>query len=558
MTRDAAVPSQTTPPASPLARTRFLAPVPWPVLLAAFLVALLHMMPYLRAQLTTPPGWTSSGNQTISPDFMQYRVWMRQSLEEGPVVSNRFTTEPNHAYLPVPFYYALGRIAHATGASPESVFAWVGAGFAFLLTVLLFATTRYFLPDRTATWLAFLAMLIGGGLGGYILFIRESPWAWNIAPLRMLLVDPFRQYTEVLDELRGDYVFITIFDTHFLLIWLLALASILSFYRTLRSFSWTWLGGTAALFGLASIAHVYEGVTLLAIAASVTVLCWLKRIHRREAMITTAVCMAAVFAVFVWIALLVKRSDLPMPPWRGVPVHPTLLFLGFPLAWVLLAWGLSRYWRSASLNECFLLGWILGCTLLSLSAPFYPWPNRGVLSLQVPLTIVAASIWFGSGRSLDRRAILVCLLLMGSTPVIKFADQWRNATFDANAPHKFLSASNRQTIDALVQRAQKNDVLVAGFRDRLWLAPEYSGHHYAGHFFLTVDYDRKQAEVDAFYAAAPAEQEAFLRKHGIRFLYVNRRQHPARFATVRGLVPIYVGTSGTLFEFAPARSRGES
>lgn len=549
---------QRVPDLAAAPRRGFFAALPWTLWVVALFCGLLHMAPYFRAALATPPGWRATGNLTVSPDFMQYRVWMRQSLEEGPVVSNRFTAEPNRPYLPVPFYYGLGTIAQSTGISPEWVFAWAGALFAFLFAILLFATSRYFLRERTATWTAFLGILVGGGLGGYVLFVRQSPWAWGITPLRMLLVDPFKQYTEVLDEMRGDYAFNTLFDTHFLLIWLLSLSAILSFYKTLRSFRWPWLLATAALFGIATVAHVYEGITLLAIAGGVTLLCWIKRIQRFESVSTLAACAAAVALVFAWIALLMKGAGLPVPEWRGVPVHPALLFIGFPLAWVLLVWGLGRYWRSASLDQCFILGWILGCTALSLSAPFYPWPNRGVLSLQVPLTIAAATIWFGNGHRLDARAVLVCVLLMGSSPVMRLAAQWSASGFDANAPHKFLSTAHRATIDALQKRAQRSDVLLAGFRDRLWLAPEYQGRHYAGHFFLTVDYDRKQSEVDAFYTAPAQAQEQFLRSHHIRFVYANRKQNPQRLSAIPALMPIYSWPGGTLFEFAPTPRKGAS
>ena len=515
------------------------------------------MLPPARAALSAPEGYTVTGNLSTSPDVMQYRVWMRQAAQEGPVVSNRFTTEPNRPYLPVPFYYAIGKVSQASGVSPEWVYAWTGAVLAFLLTLLLFATARYFLHDRTATWTAFVAIVLGGGLGGYLLLLIRSPLAYDFAPIHRLITEPLSQpMVNVLDELRGDYVISTIFDTHFLLIWLFATVATLSFYRTIRSFSWLSVALTAVSFAAATVVHVYEGVTLLAIAISIALLCWVRNIRRYQVVAVTTACIIAVGIVFVWIAALVGRGGLPVPPWRGPAIYPTLLFLGFPLAWTLLAWGLARYWREADLERLFLLGWIMGCTLLSLSAPFYPWPNRGMLMLQVPLTIVAAAIWFNGRRRLDARAVAVCVLLMGSTPAVQIYQRLKSSAFTETAPHKFLSPDDRATIAALNRSARTSDVLLADFADRLWLAPDFRGRHYAGHFFLTVDYDRKHAETVEFFKSDGSNAAAFLDEHRIRFLYVNQQRQPAKFRSVPGLVPLHQTSDGVLYEYRPAPAGG--
>ncbi|HEY0305393.1 MAG TPA: hypothetical protein VGC44_10475 [Longimicrobiales bacterium] len=538
---------------------RFFQGLPLAAWVAALVIAALHMLPMARAKLVAPDGYTVTGNVSSSPDLMQYRVWMRQAAAEGPVVSNRFTTEPNRPYLPVPFYYVIGKVSQATGVTPEWVYVWTGAVLAMLLSLLVFATARYFLSERTALWTAFLSIMIGGGVGGYIVTLERSSIAHDFTIVQRLFTEPLAQpMVEVLDELRGDYVVNSLADTHFLLIWLFATVAILAFYRAIRSFSWTAVGLAAVSFAGATVVHVYEGVTLLAVAFSVAALCWVRRIKRFEVSAVTAACTIAVIAVFAWIGLLVGRSGLPVPPWRGPPIYPLLLFLGFPLAWVLVFWGLARYWREGGLERCFLLGWIIGCTVLTLSAPFYPWPNRGVLSLQIPLTIVAAAVWFNGQRKLDARAIAVCILLMGSTPVVKVMDRWKSSGFSETQPQKFLSPDDRATIAALNTAARTNDVLLADFDDRLWLAPDYRGRHYAGHFFLTVDYDRKHAETVDLLKSDASRAAEFLTKNQIRFFYVAKRRDPSKFRTVPGLVPLHETADGVLFEYLPARTRGQS
>ena len=532
---------------------RFFAKLPRAAWLIALIAAAVHMFPYVRAVATTPPGWEATGILSISPDYMQYRVWMRQAVEEGPIISNRFTTEANQRYRPVPLYYILGHIAEATGTSPEWVYGWIGAAFAFLLSLLIFLCARYFLPTTRATWTAFVAIMVGGGLGGYFMYLRDMPWIHDTRLTQLLFVAPFRdERAELLDAFRGDYVFSALFDTHFLFLWLVSVAAILSFYAALKRYSPVGVAVAAIAFGAATIIHVYEGVTLLMIAGGVTVLCWAKGFLKRESVIVTAACAGAVAAVFLWVSVLVNGSGLPVPQWRGVPIFPTVLLLGFPVAWALVAWGLARYWRTAGLEEVCLLGWLLGCTTLTLSAPFYPWPDRGVLSMQIPLTIIAAAVWFPRYPRLRWQMIIVAVLLMGSSPAMELRSRWRGSAFDDALPHKFLGPQHREILTALRERASERDVLIAPNRDRLWLAPAFRGRHYAGHFFLTVDFERKDAEVKAFYKS-PDTHSDFLRKHAARFLYVPASAEPDRFRSIASLVPVRENSVGTLFEYMGTR-----
>ena len=127
---------------------------PAAVLLVALLASAVHIAPHLHGQLQTPEGWTFSANTRVSPDNMQYRIWMRRSQETGVLVSNTFTSEPNPPHLPVVSYWAMGQIARVTGALPESVYQWVGVPFTFALVLLIFAACRHFTRrDHHAWWI---------------------------------------------------------------------------------------------------------------------------------------------------------------------------------------------------------------------------------------------------------------------------------------------------------------------------------------------------------------------------------------------------------------------
>lgn len=119
-----------------------------------------------------------------------------------------------------------------------------------------------------------------------------------------------------------------------------------------------------------------------------------------------------------------------------------------------------------------------------------------------------------------------------------------------------MSPAHREIVDTLRDRASEDDVLLVDKSDfpwktdDLWLAPEYPGKFYCSHFFLTVDYERKRAEVVSFFRSYdPEEQAAFLRKRKVRFLYVEAKKDPQRFNRIPGLMLVKSTSIGSLFEY---------
>lgn len=531
-------------------RERFLAPVPRLVWIAALAAALLHIAPFWHAWKNTPPGWEFSWNIHDSPDFIQYRAWMRISQQTGVLVSNNFTAEPNAPHLPVMLYYALGKAAAWTAQKPEWVMATAGSLFAFLLTLLLFLTVRLFLPSTRAVWWTFGILMVGGGLGAHLKLVGRFEAVRNNFIARRLIVEPiFDPATAVFEDFRGHYIFATLFDTHHLVNWLTATVAVLSLYFALRRFSLLRLLAMTTLYALATALHVYEGVTLAAVTAGVAYFCWRKRLLRRREWVTLAAGPAAAFLTLTGLYLLQQLSGLPVSPWRAPGIFLAIVLLAYPLAWLVIAWGFSSFWPSAGLRECFLLGWAAGCTVLTLSGPYYPYPDRGTMTMQIPLYLIAGLIYFSRFERMRLAHAVLALALTAATPswlLLKWREQTR---FRPDAPQVFLSSAHREILRTLAGRSSASDVLLADLNETLWLAPEYNGKHYCGHFFLTVHYDRKRAAVSRFFAAGPEQQAALLEREGIRFLYVAARQNPERFTAVPGLKAIAANSAGALFEY---------
>lgn len=533
----------------------FLSRIPILVVLVALCVAVLSIAPYWRAWSQAPAGWEFTGNVSVSPDMMQYRAWMRQAQEEGILIDNRFTTEPNRPHLPVIFYYSMGKLAQWMDITPEFVLAYTGALLAFTLSLLLFFVVRHFTPSLYEAWWIFLVIIFGGGLGAHLKIVSNISLLSNNFLIRRTLVEGLLAHP-VLEDYRWPYFIISLFESHALLLWLIVSVAVLSLYFTLQKFSWWRLSLTVILYALATFLHIYQGITLLVITAAVIFVFWRKGEEIRSGLITLGVSAIFVAICIGWQVLMYSSSGLPLPSWRAQSIQFSTLLIGYPLAWGLIIWGFTDYWRSAGIKECFLLGWALGCTALTLSGPFYPYPDRGLLTLQIPLYIIAGSIFFSKFKGFKPAAVLVAVLILAATPAWIMKVWWDQTGFDADKPYMFMDAEHREIVNLLGEQASENDVLILDKSedpwktDDLWLVPEYPGKMYCGHFFLTPDYERKCGELVHFFNDSSSEEQAvFLESQDIRFVYVDAGNDPQRFERVPGLVLLKSLSIGSLYEY---------
>jgi len=325
------------------------------LLLLALAVAALHMAPFWRAEAQTPAGWEFTGNLKNSPDVMQYRVLTLRTQDIGPVVDNRMTTEPTKPHIAMIFYWAAASAAALCGTSTEYLLEYAGALFSVVLVFLLFWGIRRFLGSRYQTWWVLLVVAFGGGLGGHMLLAKL------VGPIRnnflfQRIVDGGLKNGIVFEQYRNHYVFSTWFDSHFLFFLIMALLCVFALHATVKRFSWAKLIGTALLYAAATALHIYDGVTLVSIAFGVVAVLRLKGLPIRDALVSACACAAAAGAGILWQVYLYKSAGMEVPAWRAQPILFSELALAYPLAWGLMAWGLARYWRGATFDQCFLLG----------------------------------------------------------------------------------------------------------------------------------------------------------------------------------------------------------
>jgi hypothetical protein len=532
------------------------------VLLVATAAAVFHMVPFWVAQTDTPDGYEFTGVLSGSPDALQYRMLMERSLITGPVVDNRLTTEPNEPHVLMIFYHGIGKVAGWLDVGAGYVYEYAGALFAFVLVVALFLITDHFLKVRYRTWWVLLAILLGGGLGAHLLVLNRIDRLRAIGPFQRIVTAGLDQ-SNMFEQYRNHFVFSTLFDSHFLFFLLVALAAVMAYYAAVARFSIPRMLFAAFMFGAATLLHIYDGVTLVFIAAGITFVLWLRKLPVRDALLTGILAAGAVGAAILWQLLLYRGSGLPIPDWRVPGIYFVALALAYALAWGLIAWGLGRYWRDAGVDECFLLGWILGCTVLTLSGPFYPYSDRGNMTLQVPLFIVAGAIYFSRHPRVTLRHAIIAVAILGVGPLWKTERRMERVRFDsqpraAPSAYTWMSPDHQQVMQALHSTARSEDVLIVDktlppwLTDDLWLTQGFPGRLYVGHYAVTPEHDRKRAEVNEFFAEAdPAAGPDFLAREGITLVYVQGDQEPERFAAWPGLRTVVATPTGTLLRYSP-------
>jgi hypothetical protein len=294
----------------------------------------------------------------------------------------------------------------------------------------------------------------------------------------------------------------------------------------------------------------------------ITAMLWKRNLANKNVYFTSAVLAGSIALGILFFYLLYRSSGLEMPSWRGVNVLFSIVLIAYPLAWLVIFPGIVKFWQNAGFEETFLIGWALGCLILTLSGPYFPYPDRGTMTLQIPLYIIAGLIYFRNFRRVTWLAAIVIILVAGMTPAWTLQERWENSSFNPTFPALWLSEEHVEIIARLNSVADENDILITDMKkpewenDPLWLAPDYPGKLYSGHFFLTVDFEGKRDELLKFYAprARMEEQLAFLREKQIRFVYVPAAQDPVRFGDIPGLSMVIENEVGTLFEFDPVQS----
>jgi hypothetical protein len=489
---------------------------------------LMSLVPTLGGYMAaSPPERNFLGFRHLTTDFLQYASFIDQARESGsPLMKNRLTGEPQAGRYVLLYLWLAGLESKLTGLGIPA--AWhllqflVGALFLAVSWRLL----GRLLPEPSPRLTAFLLVCFGGGLewipwlmgsGGGDPSAPGSQWLafWNWSTFGSLTVPPW---------IAAQLLFLTI------------LLTLLNLSHSPRRPPVLQRLLLFVLTPVVWLVHPYTGVFTYAFlfavpfTAAIADLLRLRRpdgsfLRDRLSLVAPGLLSLLPMAVF----LLWVRAD---PVYAATTKHLLDWRVVFPLGLWPLTYGLIlipacvglwRVARDTGLRRELLLAWVVIAALLSQN----PWlaGYKFQFLLHLPLCILAARgvVWLAAEirwcATLWRwRSLRVALfLVVAAWPLIV---PFKDLASARNEPELFASQGQLEALAYL--RDQPDGTVLATYRNARLVA--WHGGHvtWAGHWFLTLDYERKQLEIVRFFSPNTPDEwkRGFLGREGIEYLFL--------------------------------------
>jgi hypothetical protein len=470
----------------------------WAAAVGAMVLAAASL-PYVLGWLNSSQEWVFTGSFFMQGDAYSYLAKMRLGAQGYWLFQDVYAVEPHREALVYFPYILAGHLAGLIGGprTPVSVLLiifhiWRVLAAAFLMWVLV----RFYallLPKVDRRRLAYFLALLGGGLGGLAALLGYG------------IIDGYRPIDLYLGEAYG---FIALMAwPHVLTARACALLAVL-YLRPLIEEDRGRPQDVLIAGGLWLIMTLCVPFYLLAAAAVVAV--WLVLIGLRKRAVPWKAALwagaAGIPAALANLAtLLMIRGDGVYDSWNGqnslpaVPVWNFALAFGLPL--LLASIGGWMAWRARFHLAELCVGWIIAAIALVM-VPLNV-QLRLIEGAYIPLwgLAVVGLSWLMAGvhRRWGRRLLLGSFLAV-SLLTSGFLILGGSAVSSSGAEGIFVSGDLDAALEWLNQNAPAGSVLLASEPVGVYAPARAGVRTVIGHGFETPDFDRKEAEVRAFYS----------------------------------------------------------
>ena len=526
--------------------------LPIVVVLIAIVVPLLAAIPTWYAyRVQRPPEKIFMGFRYMADDHNSYVTFINQSAEEGRLfMENRYTTEPQKGRFLLLYMWLVGQISRLTGLGVIGSWelARLLAGFAFMLAAWWFSGLLF--DDRRKRLLSYVFVGFSGGIGwllfaltfplvlgtsdGYLKDAFNFQWNWStfgsmitplwVAPAAMLLVCACliagrrRKLRLVLGIILPP------------LIWFMHPYTGIAGYLTLFLFPLIPVFGAVWRLEKIPWAAVRERLAIVGPMLLSTVVVLIYIVWARQDHVYTV----SAGRVFTW------------TPTYSVFLYPFAYGLLLPLALYGIKWSAALPDRARDI----LLAWLTAAIILSVNPflagvkfqylvhlPLAFFATHGLLELRCRSPYVKNALK-GVG------ALLIGALLFVNSLVIVL----KIFPTTARDPNIFLPATEISAMTFLKQQAPGNVLSSHWAGNRIaWLGAKKV---YVGHWFLTIDQDKKISEVQAFFGPelSVEQKRAWLATREIRYVYYGRVERGAGTVDpALGLTSIYDQNGVTIY-----------
>lgn len=481
-------------------------------------------IPYLIANLRTPPGHIFTGVLTAYDDTFTYFAWIKQSVDGHLLLRDLFTSEPQPGDFFLPLWSIIGFASRLTGASVVVMFHIARLAAALVLLIAARAVAETVMKSRTRVRYTLWLYATSGGLGWLVYSLKNRNDLFGAASA-----------TGSVDlNMPEAIAFRSVFaQVHFAIGAALLCYSIKLFFTALAESKTSRAFGAGLLGSLLALVHPYMIVVVVSVifVASVTRTQMGKRkkgVYDSIARALAAFC--AALTPGVGYLLYLNRTNEVLREWLRItdtlsPAPREYLF-GFGILAVLAVVGFALLWRRRSVYGRLLLVWAVVQAAL-LYAPIN-FQRRLVEGLQLPLAIAAsiAVFWIAKkflkgGAAPHRKIYLAGVIIFCSITNIGLIVGQVAAGGNVSAvdSRRYVSVDLVAAFEWLRQ-ADPGAVLFSHYLTGN-IAPSMTGSRvFLGHYGQTINADEKGAQVAAFYTAAI--DDAFARelfaKNGVRYV----------------------------------------
>jgi len=461
-----------------------------------FIFAFLNFPDYYAYQ-KTPPGHFFSGQASyFDPwDINNYFALIRWGQNKGIWVENFYTTESHQPALIYFLYTLTGKLFPF--ANPVTLYYSLRAIASFILIFAIWKAGLAFLKNRLDSFLALLAISLGGGLGW--LFGRNFFGA---------------------DVLIGSFTFYEAFTKpHEAIALALFIVSLVSSYLSLLRLNW-YLSLSGLLFLiLAVLFYPYLIINYLVILGLITLWLYLKKeqILILRLYLTNSL-VASLVAVFY--SLHLAKSGFSHLQQASLPPSINILAIGY--GWFLLGFLLNLLTLKEQKDErIFLTIWFLSSLILIyLPFPFSRLFIKGLFFPLVILSLLAIREYFH-----DQRAdFFNFLLAIAAMPSFIFITALRIQEVKTFNPWYYQPIAVKQAFDFI--KNQPNDGVLSTYVLGNYL-PYHTGKKvFLGHPNQTPDFQEKYLKAVYFYQSKFKNEEAlnFLKDNSLSLIILGEEE----------------------------------
>jgi len=454
------------------------------------------------------------GFPVMPGDHYQYASLMRQAQEDASLLmKNEFTTEPQRGTFILLYYWVIGRVSHWTGASLITLWEAFRLMGGFLYIIMFWVFTQRFFQQRGRRVFATVLFGFAGGLDWILELLRvSSPPGVSMG----LPYDYFWNWCTFGTMLVATWVWPALM--------MLAACHIMLSRSRLRD---------AALFVLlpvvwlthhhsAMVAYLMFGLAplmpLVVAAARLERLPWARARELFRLVLPALLSLVLAAAYVFWargdtVFKLTAEATFAWTPFYSVWWYPLAYGILFPLAY----FGIRDVAKEGSNAGHLLLAWLSAAFFLSVN------PLAGGVKYQYllfpPMVILAARglyLLIDKVEAFKRTAkpgpiaAGFLILLFVNAPL---------SLFKGVAPSSFLPASE---IEAMKWLHGQPEGIVLSSPGSGNILPWLSGKKvYAGHWFMTLNLNKKTREVAYFFApqAPLSTKREILRQSQARYVY---------------------------------------